>query len=523
MAIRQKINQAQQLVVQGNTVAAEELLLEALKDNPRSIDALHLLSVICIMENNFPPAIDLINQILRVKRSSPVLNNLGMIYLKMGNIDAAEKTLLRAIKFDKNNANAHKNYATTVMALGRNKEAIKHFRLAHKKSSQLKAACIAGEASVKERMGLIDEGFADIKKLIDEGDTSSDTLLIFCQIIIQHSKFIDHIDFAIDNIKQHYNSGKFSKGDLKYYFFRLGSLLEKKKNFEEAFEAFTAAHNHSQNPYDEKSQIASDKKMLKFWEGAEVAVSETGDHKKYNHIFIVGMPRSGSTLINQIIATTPSSTILGECSFFHKALNEISQGEEDTVNSGGRSLSNDEIKKVKNSYNRNAFKGRKPTGLLVDKSLFNHIHIGQILQVFPYAKIIWTRRDPRDVSISCYTTDFAGAFGFQHNLGTLARYFNRTEQRMLFWAKYSPKNIHISKYEDITLSPETNIRELIDFCEIPWVDGYLNFHESKTVAATASYNQVKKPIYTSSIARWRNYELYIGLLLEELIIPGDYQ
>lgn len=505
---------------QGGGHLSESKLLEALKKNPKNLQALSALADLYMQQNNLYAALPLLQRAVQIAPSSARLNILGAVYYKLGKHDLAHPLLEKAIALDGNNGSALFNYAMLLDTLGKTEKALEFLSLAGEKVARLRIPAIATSATFKERMGRVDEAFADILSLVEQGHRTSPVLRAFGKILNEQTKFSAHIDAGISLLEGALEEKLIEPHEINSFYFLLGGLYQKKKNYDAAFHCFEQGHQYSNRIYHEETEVAAFIRVCQAWEETTAALPQN-DPSRQQFFFIVGMPRSGSTLVEQILAVHSGATSVGESSYFTRAIVELFKSiREPHSSSGGRPLSADEVITIRSLYMQQAFKSHRPAAVITDKTLSNTYHVGQILQVFPNAKIIWTRRDPRDACLSCYTFDFAGPHAYRHDLKTLARYHNRTEALMRFWHERYPENVYALDYEEMIGHPEESIRKLIDFCGLPWSDDYLNFHQVKRNVSTASYNQVTQPIYNSAVGRWKVYEKHLNPLLEELDLQG---
>ena len=149
---------------------------------------------------------------------------------------------------------------------------------------------------------------------------------------------------------------------------------------------------------------------------------------------------------------------------------------------------------------------------IIDKNPGNFQRLGLIWQLFPNAKVIHCRRDPMDVCISIFTLLFPGKIPYGYDLYGLGAYYAQYERLMGHWQKVMPERIFKLNYEDLVRDQEAVTRELVQFINIPWDDCFLHFYENKRHVRTASDFQVRKPIYSSSIGRWKSYERFLDPL-----------
>lgn len=236
-------------------------------------------------------------------------------------------------------------------------------------------------------------------------------------------------------------------------------------------------------------------------------------------VFVFGMPRSGTSLAEQIIAAHPQAHGYGE-------LREISRIARDMPRRVGSiqrwpealaALTAPALQTAARDYLA-ALGKRHASGALrlVDKAPLNFYHVGLIALMFPQATLIWCRRDPRDVCVSIYGENFALEQPFATDLGDLGFFFREYMRLMRHWRALLGDRLHECVYEDLVAQPEAGARALIAATGLQWDDACLNFHQSDRAVLTPSRWQVRQPIYSQGVGRWRRYERRLGPLIEAL-------
>lgn len=227
-------------------------------------------------------------------------------------------------------------------------------------------------------------------------------------------------------------------------------------------------------------------------------------------VFIVGMPRSGTTLSEQIIASHPAAHGCGELPDLALVARRLAPILSDQLEPQTLSRA---ISRYLEAATRHA-----PTDAvrLVDKAPLNFFHLGLVAILFPRARVIWCRRDPRDIAISIYGENFALDEKLATRMDTIGHYINAQTRLMRHWQRILPLQIHESRYESLASSIELYAPKLLSAAGLPWDAACLNFHENKRGVQTPSRWQVRQPIHTRSIGRWRNYEAALEPLLDIL-------
>lgn len=236
-------------------------------------------------------------------------------------------------------------------------------------------------------------------------------------------------------------------------------------------------------------------------------------------IFIVGMPRSGTSLIEQILSTHPGVHGAGELTDLDAVVRSIGTASGragDAYPELARGLSTDDFRRLGEAYAERVWKLAPEAERITDKLPANFLHIGLIHLMLPHAKIIHAMRDPMDSCFSCYSRLFEGNnLDFSYDLGSVGRYYVRYIELMRHWQRVLPRGTLLDlRYEDMVADTEGQARRLLDYLELPWDERCLDFHRNRRVVKTASVAQVRRPIYRSSVARWKHFEAHLGPLLD---------
>lgn len=249
-----------------------------------------------------------------------------------------------------------------------------------------------------------------------------------------------------------------------------------------------------------------------------------GSNKDNSPIFIVGMPRSGSTLVDQILSSHPGVASAGEALFMQQVLpvypNEKVKGliranlpsiTEKFVSDLSPALLDDIAKKYLAKLHTAA-----KTPRIVDKMLFNYLWVGVIRLALPEAKIIHCTRHPADIGLSLWQLHFSEGMQWCYDQKDIARYYHAYKKVMDHWNKLFPGEIFEANYETIVANQESETRRLLEFCGLPWNDSCLTFHKTERQVKTASAAQVRQPVYASSSGKWKKYERHLTPLLSAL-------
>jgi tetratricopeptide (TPR) repeat protein len=236
-------------------------------------------------------------------------------------------------------------------------------------------------------------------------------------------------------------------------------------------------------------------------------------------VFILGMPRSGTTLVEQILASHPKVFGAGEIDDFDKAIVNLSGTTGGTLHFPEvvSLMSGDQIRHFGASYVGGIRVAAPTAERITNKTPGGFRFTGFIHLVLPNARIIHTRRDPIDTCLSCFSILFTENQPYTYDLEELGRYYRAYEALMAHWRSVLPQNVMLEvQYEEVVADLEGQARRIVAHCGLEWDDACLDFHKTQRLVRTASAIQVRQPIYKSSVGRWRAYEPFLGPLLAEL-------
>ncbi len=310
-------------------------------------------------------------------------------------------------------------------------------------------------------------------------------------------------------------------GKMLYVHFALGKALEDIGEYPGAFEHLLQANalKRRELPYDEPGYQRAFRTIAERFDEAFLEQFAGMGDPSATPIFIVGMPRSGSTLVEQILASHPLVHAAGELKNLDRVVETLSDpdGRPIPYLSNHRNLDADGLRRLGHNYLVGLPTPAAGTTRITDKAPSNFFHIGLIRLMLPNARIIHTLRDPVDTCVSCFARLFAQGQSFSYDLAQLGGYYRWYHELMEHWRSVLPADVLLDvAYEDLVDNFEPQARRLIDFCGLPWDDRCLSFHQIGRPVRTASSVQVRRPLYRSSLARWRRYEAYLQPLLAEL-------
>lgn len=233
------------------------------------------------------------------------------------------------------------------------------------------------------------------------------------------------------------------------------------------------------------------------------------------HLFIVGLPRSGTTLVERILTGLSGVRSNGETDNFTRALLAASHGAGDVFERAAAA----DPKAIADGYERLSGPGA-PASHIVEKLPLNYLYVGAILQTIPDARIVLVSRAPLDSCFAMYRTLFAAGYPFSYDLAELGRYYTAYERLVGHWRALLGSRLHEIVYEDLVREPKRIGAAVARYCGIEWRDSAVEIEKNRSVSLTASAAQVRRPIYGSSSGRWRNYRRHLDPLIAALGARG---
>ena len=495
-----------------NTEEAIKFFKQAIKIDPNYINAIYNLAIIYSETNSLENAILCYKNILKINPNYiPALNNFGILLKNINRYDEALKYFEKIISIDGNFLRAYNNIGTIAFETGDIKKAIYNYKKALKLNPDnfisYKNLLAAYENSNQIK------SYEEILKLSKKKFPAEKVLEFYDGIFLfRKKKYIESINLLKKN-----NFG--NELEIKRNFFLAKAYDFIKKN-ELAFKYFNKANDLVVNSFEAKkfnknNYLKDLEKKRNYFTKENINKWNSINHKSndLNPVFLVGFPRSGTTLLDTILRSHPKIEVIEEKPMVLKMSKLIKNNNLGSL----QNISNVEIKNMKKEYfnelNINITKFNK-SNVYIDKLPLNIINVGEILRVFPNAKFILAIRHPMDCVLSCYMQDFKLNNAMMNflNLENSAILYKKT---MELWHQYmSIFNINYIqiKYEDLIENFEKNIKTIIKFLDLNWDKSLLDYRETaikRGKIATPSYHQVVQPIYKHANKRWERYKKYL--------------
>ena len=449
-----------------------------------------------------------INLLSRALKSQPeniyFLNNIGLSYFKKHDLKNAEYYFKRALEINPNYLNVLNNYGNLKKDLNLFNEAVKYFNkalLLDANSFEINfnlASTYQGLGRYKDSIKFF-ETVLKINPNFTKADRNLSSMMSYTD---DNKHFLD--------MKKKILSDKLNINEKIELHFALGKAYEDIKLYEDSFNHLKKANSLMKNitQYNIEKDEKLFNKIKDFFSKKNIKPTK---HNTVKTIFILGMPRSGTSLVEQII--TSHNKVLGGGELVY--LNQII--EQKILNDSCNLDNLDEIlNEAQNDYISKISYGTDSLLNFTDKSPLNFRWIGFILNILPNSKIIHCKRNKLDVCWSNYKNQFEGALKFSNNFQDLGKYYYLYEDLMAFWEKKFSTKIYNLNYDELINNSENTIKDLINFCDLEWDENCLKHDKNKNVIKTVSFNQARKPIYKNKVKNVILYDTYLNELKKSL-------
>ena len=430
-----QIQTAKELQEAGRLQEAVDIYSRLLQQNPRHLDALHLLAGVAFQCNDFK---------------------------------VAEKLIERALKIDPDNAAFHHDLAGVLRVLGEFDAARTHYHAA-----------------------------------ISLDPDNAETFFNLAAIV----RFSTEDTSILEDIERLLANTNLSKKERSFLHFAAGKYFDDTKQYEQAFIHFDSGNKTRGTTFDCDKYIKHIDKIVSTFSFDFVQANRAKGFSDLAPVFVVGMPRSGTTLVEQILSAHRDISAAGELPDISGITTALPQHSENklTYPECMPSLRDDAFSGFGQAYINRLRKVSTTSTRIIDKNPENHQHIGLILSLLPDARFIHCSRNPLDTCLSCYSQNFHGGQEFSFSLEGISTYYRQYRRLMDYWRLIAPDRIIDMPYEELIEDVEDRARALIDFLELGWDEHCLNYHEVKRAINTASDVQVRQPVYKSSVNRSDNY------------------
>ena len=502
------------LRAQGHLAQAAECYRKVLAIHPNHPDALHSLGGIALAAADVDGAINLLQRAIAGKPTDPAARcNLANAFLQKHMIADAEKQLRKALKLAPAHVPARCLLADCKAASGEPRKAKELYEDVLKEAPDNPQALI-GCAHLYTTLGDI----AAARILYARALAVPRARPIALAGLASHGDFKDDSPEAVE-IGRYLRAPGLAVSEYMALHHAAGKIADDAGRHDEAFNHFAEAKKYVGADFDMAAHRQVMAKLKAVFTPEFFAARRNWGDPSERPIFIVGMPRSGTTLTEQVISNHPQvagADELGDIENIAKSLGFLPL-DADLYVKRTLGLISAHVKTLARNYLAVLDRISDTALHVTDKMPHNFLHLGLIRLLFPSARIIHCRRDPLDTCVSCFTTHLQTKnHPYTADLKTLGEYYRSYVDLMDHWRRVLPGSILDSDYEALIAAPEEHSRKLLEFVGLPWDPAVLLTHESTRPVRTASRLQVRQPLYGTSVGRWRRYEKHLGPLVEAL-------
>jgi len=438
-------------------------------------------------------------------------NNLGIALLEQGRSAEAESQFRNAMALDPDHADTHHNLGNSLLAQRQIADAVTCFRQA----IALRPAYGGAHASLGRAFRI--QGQLDAARRAYETAVALEPTNCHLYRPLFQLRQVKEGDAYLAAVENLITQASLSDADRTELQFALGKAYADLGEGERSFHHFRAGNvtRRQQIAYDETRVLAEFGRVATIFTRDLIDSQHCRGEQSAVPIFIVGMPRSGTTLAEQILASHPQVVSGGELHALGDTLAGF--GQSPPLPEGMQGPPRDEWRELGQRYLAAVRPIAPQAARIVDKMPGNFVFCGGIHLALPNARIIHLRRDPVDTCLSCFTTLFSAGHPYSYDLRELGRYYRAYQTLMEHWRAVLPRGAILDvDYEEIVSHPEQQARRMVAHCNLPWHDACVDFHKTARPVWTASAVQVRQPIFHGSVGRWRLYGDLLRPLIEAL-------
>jgi len=493
---------------------AEDIYRSILKKDPNHVEAARLLARIAMDHERYGEAeIFLTHALQNAPDYARAWVDLVNAQQQQDKYDEATKSALELLRITPDSPESHMMYAGVIGSAGRHEEAI----MAYEKAIALepeKPGAFSSMAHHLKTIGRQDKAIAAYRQSIAIKPDHTESYWSMANL-----KTFQFDNEEIDAMQALLLEKDLPDASRVHVHNALGHEYESRKDYPKAFANFSACNQlrRKSESYDPVETENQHEKIIaifnkKFLDQTAAEVSEVSP------IFIIGLPRSGSTLIEQILASHSQVEGTHELSDLPRTM-QSTRRKASVHKSFPESIEHlglEQWTEIGQDYLKSTQKYRTDRPFFVDKTPNNFIFAGVLKLALPNAKIINARRHPLDSCFGSYKQLFASGQPFTYDLFELGEYYSEYQHLMEHWHEVIPNFILDVHYEKVVNDLETEVKRMLDFCGLSFEENCLRFYETERAVKTASSEQVRQPLYSSSVNLWRNYENNLGDLIDIL-------
>jgi len=509
--------EAIKLVREGKLGKAERIVRDLLKKYPVDVSAIRILADIGFKMGQLKDASHLLERCLELAPDfHAARHSYAMILSRQQKPEAALQEAEKLLALEPNNPNFLSLKASILVRIGEHKEAIEIYEKVLKNYPNQARAQMSYGHTLKT-VGRLDESIKAYKKCIRLSPEVGEAYWSLANL-----KTFRFSDEDIVNMRRQVTAEGGDADDQSHLAFALGKALEDSGEYDESFKFYKRGNGirRVEHHHDFRVNVLESVRQVRALPKAFFEQRKGWGCQAPDPIFIVGLPRAGSTLLEQILASHSQVEGTSELQDIIGISRKL--GNRNRKNPSGKypeiltELTRDQVRDLGEGYMETTRIQRSGALFFIDKMPNNFRHIGLIHLILPNSKIIDARRHPMGGCFSGFKQLFAHGQTFTYGLEEIGKYYRDYVRLMGHWDAVLPGRVHRVQYEEMVADTETQIRALLNYCELEFEDQCLRFYETERAVRTPSSEQVRKPIYKEGLEQWRHFEAYLDPLKEAL-------
>ncbi|MGB5132472.1 MAG: sulfotransferase [Steroidobacteraceae bacterium] len=498
---------------EGRLDEAEHLYHRILRHNPRNVDALRLLALIALKAGRDGEAESLLEKAISLAPDFLLaILDLGRLRKEQDRYGEALECFDKAIALDPTSPQAYYLRGATLAPASFTQQAIEAYETCLKLRPTHIGALI-GRGHVLKAVGRYHEAVASYKSCIRQLPEFGETYWSLANL-----KTYRFDDAAVAEMERRVGGAGLTVQSEVNFLFALGKAYEDRGDFDRAWGYYSSGNTkqRAEVAYDPVHTETMNDRLVQVF-SADFLRSRLGvGLADPAPIFIVGLPRSGSTLLEQVLASHSQVEGTSELPYLGRVAVWLNRNRVDGVNypEAVRELQPANFQPLARDYLAFAQMHRRlGAARFIDKNPNNFPNIGFLSLILPHAKVIDARRHPLDACLSCYRQLFAKGQAFTYDLTEIGEYYLQYQRMMDHWHEVLPGQVLTVQYEEVVADFESQVRRLLEFCGLPWEEACLRFYESDRPVRTPSSEQVRQPIYDRSVGHWRHFAHHLDELI----------
>jgi tetratricopeptide (TPR) repeat protein len=494
---------------------AEKALRKILADDPDNVTALRLLGNIGVENNRWPAAHRLLGRAVKLAPDFVLAwNDLAGLYMREERFEEALEKVGKAIELDPRMPFSHIMHGNILAKAQRHEESLEAYNMALE-LSPLHGGALSGKGHVLKTIGRQAESIEAYRLCIQTHPALGEAYWSLANL-----KTFEFNSQEVEVMMRMVEDEGLADEPKVNMLLSLGKHFENESEYDRAFAYYQRGNDlrRANEIYDPVQTEVIHNRIIEVFDRSFFESRQGYGDPDASPILVVGLPRSGSTLIEQILAShsqVEGTMELPDLSRLIRDMNRKQKGRSEYPEIV-QNLTSEECVELGQQYLSSTMRYRSGKAFFIDKMPNNFPMVGFLQMILPNAKVINARRHPLDSCLGSYKQLFFKGQSFTYDMFELGEYYLQYQRIMDHWHQVLPGKVLDIHYDQMVLDQENQTRRILEYCGLPWEDQCLRFYETKRAVNTASSEQVRQPIYTKALNFWRHYESHLGELIEIL-------